>query len=186
MHMKILVALVAFGKTSTINIVNILVRLGISYRIVLADEIPTCDYTHIILTGGPKYVTKYEDYRLPQWILDSDQPVLGICYGMTLIAHAVGGNVERLVQHEHGPFEVTEIIGGCQLTITRWMNRHYRVHSLPQTIRVTGVTNDNSIASFTDHRKWWGCQYHPESVHYHDSEIFSRFLYYNSLNSSPT
>lgn len=182
----ILVALVAFGKTSTANIVNILVQLGISYRIVLAHELPNCKYTHIILTGGPKYVTRYEDYRLPQWILDTDRPVLGVCYGMTLIARALGGNVQRLVEHEHGPSEVTEIIEGRQLTTTRWMNRHYRVDTVPESFRVTGVTIDNDIASFTDHRKWWGCQYHPESVRYHDSEIFSRFLYYNSFHSSPT
>lgn len=186
MHMPILVAVVAFGKTSTANIVNILVQLGISYRIVLAHELPTCKYTHIILTGGPKYVTRYEYYRLPQWITDSDCPVLGICYGMTLIAHAVGATVQQLSEHEHGPTEVTEIIDGRQLITTRWMNRHYRISDVPKAFHVTGVTTDNHIASFTDYRKWWGCQYHPESVRYRDRNIFARFLHYNAFHKSST
>ena len=182
--MSISVAIVAFGKTSTANIVSILVQLGISYRIVLAHELPICKYTHIILTGGPKYVTRYEYYRLPQWIIESDKPVLGICYGMTLIAHAIGGTVQSLTQHDHGPAEVTEIIEDCQLITTRWMNRHYEIHTVPKSFHVTGVTTDNHIAAFTDYRKWWGCQYHPESVSYRDIDIFLRFLYYDKSYKS--
>lgn len=172
----ILVAVVAFGKTSLSNIATILVQLGIPYRIVLAHEIPTFNYSHIILTGGPKYVTRYEDFTLPQWIISSNAPVLGICYGMTLIAKAVGGTVQRLPEKEYGVTEIVEIINGYQQTKLGWMNRHYEVISLPRSFRITGVTSNDDIASFTDHDKWWGLQYHPESVRYRDVETFRSFL----------
>jgi GMP synthase (glutamine-hydrolysing) len=148
----------------------------VTYRIVLPEEKPTFKPTHIILSGGPKHVYDQNHYSMPQWVLDSDCPVLGICYGMQLIAKTFGGNVIRMPEKEEGPVEVTEIINGVQSGHIRWMNRYDRVISVPGNFDITGVTDRDHIASFTDHRKWWAVQYHPESTKHGDITVLKRFL----------
>lgn len=173
---KPLVALIAFGRTSAEKIIRSLNLLKVDYKIILPDEIPTFQPTHIILSGGPKHVYEADHYYLPKWIIESKCPVLGICYGMQLIAHTFGGTVIRMPQKEEGPVEVTEIINNVQATYVRWMNRYDQVTSVTNNFNITGVTNNNHIASFTDHKKWWAVQYHPESSKHGDLNVFRRFL----------
>lgn len=173
---KPLVALVAFGRTSAEKISCSLNTLKIDYRIILPDETPNFQPTHIILSGGPKHVYEPDHYYLPKWIIDSNVPVLGICYGMQLIAHTFGGTVIRMSQKEEGPVEVTEIINNNQSTYIRWMNRYDQVTAIPNIFDITGVTHNNHIASFTDHIRWWAIQYHPESSKHGDLGVFRRFL----------
>lgn len=176
----VLVALVAFGKLSTENIANTLDKLHVPYIIVLPYEVPTFHPTHIILSGGPKHVYESDHYPLPEWVINSDVPVLGICYGMQLIAHTFGGLVIRMDQKEVGPVEITELICSMgslqQITKCRWMHRYDQVISLPKMFNVTAVTQNNHIAAFTDGRKWWAVQYHPESPKYPTKRLFKRFL----------
>jgi hypothetical protein len=91
-------------------------------------------------------------------------------------------------QKEEGPVNITEIINtksihqGCiikspvQITHIRWMNRYDQVIHVPKRFNITGVTERNHIASFTDNKKWWAVQYHPESYKYGDLYIFKKFL----------
>jgi GMP synthase (glutamine-hydrolysing) len=178
-----LVALVAFGKTSPDNIGRMLNRLRINYRVVLPYETPNFNPSHIILSGGPKHVYEKDHYPMPKWVLSANVPVLGICYGMQLIAHALGGTVWRMGQKEEGPVDVTEIINNTQYTSSQWMNRYDQVVSIPSNFSITGVTHENHIASFTDNKKWWGVQYHPEHKRHGDVDVFRRFLTKRMLSS---
>jgi GMP synthase (glutamine-hydrolysing) len=171
-----LVALVMFGKTSSENISQVLIRLKICYRIVLPDEIPTFKPTHIIMSGGPKHVYESDHYKMPQWVLDSNCPVLGICYGMQLIAHTFGGTVIKMREKEEGSVNVTEIISDIQSTQPRWMKRHDQVLSIPNIFDITGVTDRDHIAAFTDYKKWWAVQYHPEYRRCRDLKFFQKFI----------
>ena len=171
-----LVALVAFGSKSCGKISRALNRLNVSYKIVFPYEIPTFQPTHIILSGGPKHVYEIDHYPMPQWVLDSNKPVLGICYGMQLIAKTFGGTVIRMNEKEEGPVCVTEIINGHQMMNTRWMNRYDQVVSIPRIFNITGVTDKNHIASFTNNIRWWAVQYHPEAFKHGDLTVFKRFL----------
>lgn len=182
----LLVALIAFGTESTKKISYFLNFQGIKYHVLSPDDTPNFQPTHIILSGGPKHVYEKDHYLLPQWVMDSSCPVLGICYGMQIIAHTFGGSVIRMSQLEKGPVEVTEIVTRMgtknQITELRWMNRHDQVIFIPNTFSITGVTYKNHIASFTDHKKWWAVQYHPESKKYGDKNIFCCFFHIKSLN----
>lgn len=173
---KTLVALLCFGKDSTRYIAEILDKLGIDYGIILPGEHPRFFPTHIILSGGPKHVYNEDHYKLPEWVMNFDGPVLGICYGMQIIAHTFGGLVIKMAEREQGPIEVTEIINGNQTTKFRWMNRYDEVISIPKRFHITGVTHKNSIASFTDNKKWFAVQYHPENKKYTDINIFTEFF----------
>lgn len=177
-----IVALVSFGNDSTKRISRMLVRLKVAHRIVYLNEIPSFEYTHIILSGGPKHVYEIDHYPMPQWVLDSPAPVLGICYGMQLITKTFGGTVLPMNTPEKGPIEITEIINGNQVINNRWMNRLDRIVVLTPNFIITGVTYLNHIASFTDYNKWWAVQYHPESKKHGDITVFKRFLSFD-INS---
>ena len=180
---RCLVALVVFGKDSTRRLGRALRKLKIDYGVVLFDETPVFKPTHIILSGGPKHVYEDDYYPMPKWVLNSNVPVLGVCYGMQLIAKTFGGNVRKMEAQEKGPVEVTEIIDGNQITSTRWMNRMDQVTLLPSRFTVTGVTSRNHIAAFTDWNRWWAVQYHPESLKHGDLSVIRRFL---NINTDPS
>lgn len=170
------VALVQFGKDSTKRLSRALNRMNVDNRIILPHETPTFTYTHIILSGGPKHVYEEDHYAMPKWVMESKVPVLGICYGMQLIAKTFDGNVVRMQLAEQGPIEVNEIIDGYQVINNRWMNRLDNVVILPPNFTKTGVTNKNHIASFTDYKRWWAVQYHPEAKKHGDLNVLRRFL----------
>src|ERR1700679_2553446 len=109
-----LVAVIAFGTVSTKNITYVLNELNINYRILLPDETPDFRPTHVILSGSSKHVYESNYHPMPKWILDIEVPVLGICYGMQLIAKSLGGIVKRMPAKEEGPIEITELIDGNQ------------------------------------------------------------------------
>jgi len=178
-----MVALLVFGNDSARRLEIALKRLNIKYGTVLYNETPSFTPTHIILSGGPKHVYEEDHHPMPKWILDSNAPILGVCYGMQLIAKTFGGTVVKMVEREHGPVEVTEFINGSQVNKTRWMNRFDQVVLLPDIFTITGVTHNNHIACFTDHKKWWAVQYHPESAKHGDLNIIKNFLAINNNQS---
>jgi GMP synthase (glutamine-hydrolysing) len=178
-----IVALVVFGEESANKIALALTKLKINFQSVFPDQALFFEPTHIILSGGPDHVYEKGHSQMPSWVVESAAPVLGICYGMQLIAETNGGVVRPLPKQELGAVNVTEIINGSQITQPRWMNRFDRVLYIPKSFHVTGVTQNNDIAAFTDHRKWWAVQYHPESEKYRDLEVFRRFLN-NRINIS--
>lgn len=177
---NILVALVAFGDQSTKAIACYLYRMGINYKVVLPHETPAFQPTHIILSGSPKHVYEADHYPLPNWVINCECPVLGICYGMQLIAQTFGGTVIRMTQLEKGPVEVTELSMNHNLVHQtmhiRWMNHYDEVIVIPEGFNVTAVTHKNQIAAFTDNKKWWGVQYHPEARKHGDPRVFKNFL----------
>src|SRR5687768_10364699 len=74
------------------------------------DEVARLRPKGIILSGGPASVYDEGAPSLPTWVLNEDVPVLGICYGMQLIANTLDGDVEPAVRREYGPatIEVTQ------------------------------------------------------------------------------
>ena len=171
-----LVAVVMYGIESTRNIINILTRMNINYKIVLPTETPPYSPTHIILSGAsPRREDSLRQY-LPSWVINSDCPTLGISYGMNLIVEYFGGFIVRNENVNKNVVEITEIVSGEQLNYLRWIDDDICVIDLPEEFDITGVTDLNYIASFTDNVKWWGVKYHPEIKFYRDADVFRRFL----------
>lgn len=168
----LLVAIVMFGSESTRQIIFRLANLNIKYEIILPKDPEPKNITHIILSGSSIHV--YDKCEIPEWVIKSDKPVLGICYGMQAIAKTFGGTVIKMDQEEKGPVYVSEIIDGVQTKYLRWMNHLDQVTKL-SIFDITGVS-EKGIVAFTDHKKWWGIQYHPENQKYCDLDVFRRFL----------
>lgn len=174
--MKVLIAIISFGDTSTKRLCDILAYYSIDFFVLRHHDIPMMVPSHIILSGGPKHVYEDDHYPLPFWVIQSNIPVLGICYGMQLIAQTFGGKVVKMDEQEIGLTPVTELIDGYFVTNYRWMYRYDNVVILPNKFTITGITHGGNIASFTDSVKWWAVQYHPESPHALDVSIILNFI----------
>ncbi len=122
-----------------------------------------------ILSGGPSSVYEEAAPSLPPYILESGLPVLGICYGMQLLAHSLGGVVTSAPQREYGLAEVETcaenplLPAGSQAV---WMSHGDRVESLPPGFICIATSNNSPLAAIAHPEKHlYGLQFHPEVRH---------------------
>jgi GMP synthase (glutamine-hydrolysing) len=124
-----------------------------------------------VLSGGPASVYEPGAPTLPAYVRESGLPVLGICYGMQLLAHALGGRVGRAPQREYGPAQVELIHPHALLApLTEnpqvWMSHGDRVEELPPGFVVLARSPNSPVAAMGDpERHLYGVQFHPEVVH---------------------
>jgi GMP synthase (glutamine-hydrolysing) len=139
----------------------------------------------IILSGGPSSVYGDGAPDIDPEIL-SVAPVLGICYGMQLIAHILGAEVKRGGRREYGraEFKVTApsgLFAGFEKNeaVTAWMSHGDHVEKPPSGFSVTAESQGNPVTSFEDpKRKLYGVQFHPEVAHTpRGGEIIANFLF---------
>jgi GMP synthase (glutamine-hydrolysing) len=137
----------------------------------------------IVLSGGPAsvYADDAPDVDPELWGLDV--PILGICYGMQLMARDLGGRVERTGASEFGRTDL-RAEGGALFDQTPeeqvvWMSHRDSVTAPPEGARVTGASPSTPIAAFeAPERGLYGVQFHPEVVHTaHGNEVLKNFLY---------
>ena len=149
--------------------------------------------TGIILSGGPNSVYG-ENVPLAERAVLDIAPVLGICYGMQLIAHIEGGKVIRTDRREYGRAEMTVLepaglFAGfdAQEQMTAWMSHGDHIEEPPSGYRVTAKSNGNPISAFQhEDRPIFGVQFHPEVAHTpRGGEIISNFLF-GECKAEPT
>ena len=133
------------------------------------EEIARLRPKGIILSGGPASVYDEGAPSLPAWVLREDVPVLGICYGMQLIANALDGGVEPAARREYGPakIEVTQpspLFRDLPASLDVWMSHGDHVTRLPTGYVGIARSSNAPIAGMTDGRRY-GIQFHPEVVH---------------------
>ena len=122
----------------------------------------------IILSGGPSSVYFEDAPPFNRDILDTGIPIMGLCYGMHLIAHLLGGDVKRFEGREYGRAEI-ETIGDSPLFMGLkkyeqvWMSHGDSVTNLPMGFEIIGRTTDCPVAAIgNEERKIYGLQFHPE------------------------
>lgn len=125
----------------------------------------------IIFSGGAASVYADNAPRISLELFDSGIPILGICYGMQLIAHLLGGKVEKAGKREYGKAIVdveTEnpLFRGLQKRQQCWMSHGDFVKRAPAGFKACAVTDDTPYAGFAqDDKKIYGVQFHPEVRH---------------------
>lgn len=138
----------------------------------------------IVLSGGPSSVYD-ESAPLPDpEIFKLGLPVLGICYGMQLMAHTLGGTVARALKREYGKAELTvddesDLLWGLMQKSKVWMSHGDRIEKLPEGFRAIGHTDNSPVAAMADpSRKFYAMQFHPEVVHTDEGvRILQNFVY---------
>ena len=137
----------------------------------------------VIISGGPGSVYEPGCPDIDPRILSAQIPVLGICYGHQLLAHHLGGKVQRGQRGEYGPAHLTVTCAdGLWKGVEQsqiWMSHFDSVAAVPPGFRVTAATDISGIAAMSDPvRKLFGIQFHPEVVHTHAGrQILENFLF---------
>ena len=136
-----------------------------------AERLPQVKLKGIILSGGPASVYEAGAPTLPAAVLESGVPVLGICYGLQLLAHALGGHVAPSSIREYGAaqIEVTQenrLFAGQPRAQGVWMSHGDRVERLPAAFGTVARSGSSPCAAIADEeRSLYGLQFHPEVVH---------------------
>ena len=143
------------------------------------------DVIGVILSGGPNSV--YEDGApmAPAWVFDAGVHILGICYGMQLIAHQLGGKVESVTEREYGHAVIHKdgqgnvLFEGLDSEIPVWMSHGDRIEELPPGFRSLAYSENSPIAVMgNEEGTYFGMQFHPEVVHTpQGSEILRNFVF---------
>ena len=148
------------------------------------EEIVRLNPRGIILSGGPASVYDEGAPTLPEFLLDLGVPVLGICYGMQLLAYRLGGRVEKTATREYGPASVQVDQAGTlfanlpeQLSV--WMSHGDAITALPEGFVALAHSDGCPFAAMADPtRKIYALQFHPEVAHTPQGiDILRRFLF---------
>lgn len=138
----------------------------------------------IVLSGGPQSVYDDGAVRPDPEVFDLGVPVLGICYGMHLMAQELDGEVASAQEREYGraEIEIEEpglLFEGLTGPETVWMSHGDRVDRLPAGFRVTASTRNAPVVGFENpERKLYGIQFHPEVSHtVSGGDVLRNFLY---------
>ncbi len=143
------------------------------------DELKALDASALILSGGPSSVNDPDAPQFEPGILELGLPVLGICYGMQLLAHNLGGSISRSEDREYGRAEL-EICAQSPIweglnrdnKHTVWMSHGDHVLTPPPGFSVLAKTQSLQVAAMGDDaRKIYALQFHPEVAHTDDGEL---------------
>lgn len=136
-----------------------------------------------ILSGGPASVYEPGAPTIPDYVLTSGIPVLGICYGMHILVHQLGGSVALGEKREYGRATLhrsqdSPLFEYLPFSLPVWMSHGDRVEQLPPNFKVLAYTGNCPIAVIGSERGMYGIQFHPEVVHTPDGKtILKNFLY---------
>ena len=185
-----LVLIIDFGSQYTQLIARRVRESGV-YSLVKSNQITEKEFIKlspmgIILSGGPNSVNSKTKYKLSNFIFNSGVPILGICYGMQLIADFFGGKVMPSVKKEFGnaTFRITSkatlfknIKNKNEFNV--WMSHSDKVIKNPSGFKTIGCSKNTKNAAIYNAKKNIYClQFHPEVTHTNNGKIIiSNFLY---------
>jgi GMP synthase (glutamine-hydrolysing) len=151
---------------------------------ISAEEIKAKNPKALIFSGGPASVHTGIGPRPDPEIFDLGIPILGICYGMQLMAEMLGGEVARTGLSEYGRTALDAktnmaLFNGTKSSQKVWMSHRDSVSKLPNDFSAAASSDSTKIAAFeSPSRKFYGVQFHPEVVHTdYGMDIFRNFLY---------
>ena len=183
-----MIIIVDFGSQTTHLIGRRIKDLGVEVNIVLPKDalaaIKKYKPKGIILSGGPASVYAPHALLVDQRIFNFNIPVLGICYGLQLMAHQLGGRVAPGKKKEYGPTVcwITAdnlLFNNLPAALKVWMSHFDQAVKVPTGAKVTGSTPSVGIAAFGDDaKKQYAIQFHPE-VHHTEkgNKILANFIF---------
>jgi GMP synthase (glutamine-hydrolysing) len=151
---------------------------------ISADTVEARRPLALVLSGGPASVYADGAPTVDPRLFELGVPVLGICYGMQLMAQELGGRVERTGQSEFGKTALrtaaeSDLFADLPSEQACWMSHRDSVVEPPTGARVVAASNAARISAFEQReRRLYGVQFHPEVVHTpHGRDLLKNFLY---------
>ena len=151
---------------------------------VSLNEIKKRNPSGIILSGGPMSVYDEDAPDINLEIFSLNIPILGVCYGLQLLAKHLGGKVEKADAREYGKAEFTVskpslLFSNCENKSTVWMSHGDLVTEVPTGFRITGTSSHSPICAIENvQKKVYGLQFHPEVAHTDEGKkILHNFLF---------
>lgn len=133
-----------------------------------AEKVLAISPKGFILSGGPASVYAEGAPTLQSYVLQSGLPILGLCYGMQLLAHVLGGQVAHASEREYGPAEIQALVPGTLLEAISevWMSHGDRITRMPEGFIALAKSANSPIAAMGDFsRRYFAVQFHPEVKH---------------------
>ena len=163
-------------------------ELGVKAVVVPYSDVEASDEIRgakgFILSGGPASVYGDGSPRIDLKKL-GEKPILGICYGLQLIAHQLGGRVEKATQREYGrtPIQIVNdspLFQNLPTSFEVWMSHSDKISALPPSFRQVAQTEYSQYAAIQDENaRIFGVQFHPEVSHtQHGKEILGNFIFH--------
>ena len=183
-----MIAVIDFGSQYTQLIARRIRELGVYSEIYppfrSVKDLPVERIKGFIFSGGPASVHDAHAPFVDKAFFELGIPILGICYGMQLITHLLGGVVERSKVREYGfaqlrVLDKADIFSGLPDTFQVWMSHGDRVLKMPSGFEAIAETENAPVAAFRNReRKIYGLQFHPEVVHTkYGKEILANFVF---------
>ena len=148
---------------------------------ISAKEIKEKNPIGIILTGGPNSVYLEDSLKCDPEIFELGIPILGICYGMQLMCHTLGGHVSSAEIGEYGVVPISSISNSSILKSEKFnalMSHRDHVTILPEGFTQTAITENCIAACENTSKKLYATQFHPEAKHTEGGkDILKSFLY---------
>lgn len=139
------------------------------------EDVLSLEPRGFILSGGPSSVYAADAPPLPPYVIEAGIPVLGICYGMQLLAHHLGGRVSTAAKHEYGSATVSlldrsaplfEALQPAPSELQVWMSHGDRIEGLPPGFKILATSSNAPVAAMGNvEQAIYGVQFHPEVVH---------------------
>ena len=179
---KILV--VDFGSQYTQLIARRLRELNAYSEVSPWDELPDLsDVAGFVLSGGPESSNIEGNPKISSEILKTGKPILGICYGMQVLAYQEGGKIINEGKKEFGLAQIKQnnnsnLFLNTSEDIDVWMSHGDKVIELPENYKVCASSANSPIAAFENtKKKYYGLQFHPEVTHTnYGQKIIENFL----------
>lgn len=138
---------------------------------ITAQELKDLNATGIIFSGGPNSVYDDNAFKIDEAIFELGLPILGICYGMQLMSHTLGGKVEKAAHREYGKAEINVLEQNALFANTPkeqvvWMSHGDLVTETPEGFTTIATSASCPIAAMANpERKFYAVQFHPEVRH---------------------
>ena len=146
------------------------------------DDVRKINPKGVILSGGPASVYEEGAPLAPLWVYDSGLPVLGICYGMQVLTHQLGGKVVQATEREYGHAVLHQnvpnsLFANMPPSMPVWMSHGDQISELPPGFKSLAYT-DNSPVAVMGSDSIIGLQFHPEVVHTpQGKDLLANFLH---------
>jgi GMP synthase (glutamine-hydrolysing) len=155
------------------------------------EEIRSYSPAGIILSGGPSSVYDADAPPADPRVLGMGLPILGICYGLQFMVHALGGKVLAAAKREYGHADVeikkgSRLFEGLPAKLSVWMSHGDEAAELPAGFHLVASSPSAVAAIEAPERKMWAVQFHPEVHHTQSGTDILRNFALNICGAKPT